>query len=98
MVRPYRFAALFILSLAPVLQACKADPVQTSPVGSCKEAAAQSLVGQVRPTEAEVMQVTNATSVRLIGPGEMTTLDHREDRVTIEADPSSGRVIAARCG
>lgn len=64
MVRPFRFAALFILSLASVLHACKADPDQTSPVGPCKDAAAQSLVGQVRPTEAVAMQVTNAASVR----------------------------------
>lgn len=35
---------------------------------------------------------------RSLGPGQMMTLDHREDRVTIEADPSSGRVVAARCG
>jgi hypothetical protein len=93
-----KLTAVFILSFCSALAACKADPVQTSPVGSCNEDAAGSLVGQAKPTDAEAMQVTNSTSVRQIEPGQMVTQDYRADRVTIETDPTSGRVVSARCG
>ena len=93
-----KLTAVFVLSLCSALAACKADSVQPSPVGPCNADAARGLVGQARPTDAEAMRVTNAKSVRQIEPGQMVTQDFREDRVTVETDPSSGRVVAARCG
>ncbi|MCJ8520998.1 I78 family peptidase inhibitor [Rhizobium tarimense] len=44
------------------------------------------------------MQLTNSRTVRQIEPGQPVTQDFREDRVTIETDPVSGRVVSARCG
>ncbi|WP_425312199.1 I78 family peptidase inhibitor [Pseudorhizobium halotolerans] len=44
------------------------------------------------------MQRTGAKTVRQIQPGDMVTQDFREDRVTIETDPASGRVTRATCG
>ncbi|MVA82549.1 hypothetical protein GOZ89_24390 [Agrobacterium vitis] len=66
--------------------------------GPCKADAAQSLVGQPKPTDAEAMRLTNSKTVRQIEPGQMVTQDFREDRVTIETDPVSGQIVAARCG
>ncbi len=98
MLASRKLTAVFVLSFCSALAACKADPVQTAPVGSCNEDAARNLVGKAKPTDAEAMRMTNSTSVRQIEPGQMVTQDHRGDRVTIETDPSSGRVVAARCG
>lgn len=44
------------------------------------------------------MQLTSATTVRQIKPGDMVTQHFREDRVTIETDPASGLVVSARRG
>lgn len=93
-----KLTAVFVVSFCSALTACKADSVQPSPVGPCNADAARSLVGQARPTDAEAMRVTNAKSVRQIEPGQIVTQDFRDDRVTVETDPSSGRVVAARCG
>lgn len=44
------------------------------------------------------MQLSGAKTVRQIRLGDMVTQDFREDRVTIETDPASGRVVGATCG
>jgi hypothetical protein len=56
------------------------------------------LVGKSKPTDAEALQLTNSKTVRQIEPGQMVTQDLREDRITIETDPTTGKVVAARCG
>ncbi|MBY5694402.1 I78 family peptidase inhibitor [Rhizobium leguminosarum] len=66
--------------------------------GPCNADAAQSLIGKPKPTDVEAMRITNSKTVRQIEPGQMVTHDFREDRVTIETDPASGRVVGARCG
>jgi hypothetical protein len=86
-------------TLASVLASCSADSAATTPpTGPCKPEAAQALVGKPKPTDAEALQLTNSKSVRQIEPGQMVTQDFREDRVTIETDPTTGKVVAARCG
>ncbi|WP_226951379.1 I78 family peptidase inhibitor [Rhizobium terrae] len=64
----------------------------------CNDRAAASLVSGGKPTDAEAMKLTNAKTVGQIEPGQMVTHDYRADRVTIETNPSSGRVVSARCG
>lgn len=66
--------------------------------GLCDQKAAQSLVGKVKPTDAEAMRVSGATIVRQVVPGQPVTEDYRENRVTIETDPTTGRVVRAMCG
>lgn len=81
------------------LASCSADGGVNSPeAGSCKGDAAQGLVGKPKPTDEAAMQLTSASIVRQIAPGDMVTQDFREDRVTIEADPASGLVTRANCG
>ncbi len=82
-----------------VLASCSADTASKELAkGPCNPDAAQSLVGKPKPTEAEAMRITNSKTVRQIAPGQMVTQDFREDRVTIETDPKTGRVVGARCG
>lgn len=75
------------------------EPIAQEPgPGICNAAAAQRLIGKARPSVAAAMRLTGATLVRQIGPGDAVTHDLRDNRVTIETDPTSGRVINATCG
>ncbi|WP_245441356.1 I78 family peptidase inhibitor [Neorhizobium tomejilense] len=44
------------------------------------------------------MRLTGATIVRQIRPDQMVTHDFRGNRVTIETDPATGRIVRATCG
>lgn len=75
------------------------EPIAQEPTpGICNGAAAQRLIGKARPSDAEAMRLTGATLVRQIAPGDAVTHDLRDNRVTIETDPTSGRVTNATCG
>ncbi|KAF5881204.1 MULTISPECIES: I78 family peptidase inhibitor [Rhizobium] len=90
---------LLVVGVVSVLASCSADTASTTPrKGPCNADAAQSLIGKPKPTDVEAMRITNSKTVRQIEPGQMVTHDFREDRVTIETDPASGRVVGARCG
>lgn len=91
--------AIMLASVLAVLSGCTAPAAIAPPTaGRCDAEAAQQLVGKTKPTDADAARLTGARSVRQIEPGQMVTQDYREDRVTIETDPASGRVVAARCG
>lgn len=68
------------------------------PGGQCNSATARKLVGKPKPTDEDGKYQTGATIVRQIVPGQPVTQDYRDDRVTIEAEPASGRVVGATCG
>jgi hypothetical protein len=88
-----------LVGLVSVLASCSAYTASTAPAkGPCNADAAQSLIGKPKPADAEAMRITNSRTVRQIEPGQMVTQDFREERVTIETDPKSGRVVGARCG
>ena len=69
-----------------------------SAAGMCKPEAAEGLVGKSRLSDAEAMGLTGATIVRQIKPGDAVTMDYRQERVTIETDPASGKIVRAMCG
>jgi hypothetical protein len=66
--------------------------------GLCRRDAAEALAGKNRVTDAEALQITGATLVRQIRPGQGVTMDFRQERVTIETDPKSGSIVRAYCG
>jgi hypothetical protein len=94
------------LSLAALtLAACQSDAQQAPAVtaapglpGMCREEAAEALAGKGRVSDAEAQQATGATIVRQIRPGQGVTMDYRKERVTIETDPKTGRIVRAYCG
>jgi hypothetical protein len=100
-----RCLAAGTLSLAALmLAACQSD-AQQAPVGAapglpglCREDAAETLAGKGRISDAEAQQVTGASIVRQIRPGQGVTMDYRKERVTIETDPKTGRIVRAYCG
>ncbi|WP_293796473.1 I78 family peptidase inhibitor [uncultured Bosea sp.] len=90
------------LSLAALtLAACQSD-AQQAPMGGapglCRADAAEKLAGKARISDAEAQQATGATIVRQIRPGQAVTMDYRRERVTIETDPKTGKIVRAFCG
>jgi|UPI000687DD26 hypothetical protein len=66
--------------------------------GICRRDAAEALTGKKRITNAQAKRITGASIVRQIKPGQPVTMDYRQERVTIETDPKTGRIIRAYCG
>ena len=85
-------------SLVSLLSSGSADSVPTARKGLCQAEGTHSLIGKPKPTDVEAMRITGSNNVRRIAPGQMVTHDFRNNLVTIESDPVSGRVVVARCG
>ncbi|MET3649031.1 I78 family peptidase inhibitor [Phyllobacterium ifriqiyense] len=99
MSRAHRTISILLIGLLPALASCNDKSGSLRPAqGLCKADAARELLGKPRPTNAEAMRLTNSKLVRQIEPGQMVTHDYRQERVTIETDPASGRVVGATCG
>lgn len=67
--------------------------------GSCDAAKAQSFVGEREsPAIAEqARQKSGARTVRWLRPGQIVTMEYRDDRLNLELD-AQGKIIAIRCG
>lgn len=63
---------------------------------TCRAPAATKLIGQVAPDDAKILARTGGTMVRRLAPGDMSTKDYREERVTVTI--ADDRVVAASCG
>jgi hypothetical protein len=64
----------------------------------CRPEAAQALVGKDAISDAEARRLTGAGLVRQIQPGQPVTLDFRQERITIETDAKTRRIVRASCG
>ena len=66
--------------------------------GDCRPDAALALTGKPAMSDAEAMRMTGATMVRQIKPGDAVTMDYRKERVTVETDPKTRKILRAMCG
>lgn len=69
-----------------------------APAGACRPDAAAALAGKNGVGDAEARQMTGASIVRQVQPGQPVTMDYRRERVTIETDPKTGKIVRAYCG
>ncbi|MBB6468652.1 hypothetical protein HNQ96_004536 [Aminobacter lissarensis] len=82
-----------------VLAGCQNEPAAGQPTsGICDRTAAESLAGKDRIADDEVKRLTGATIVRQHKPGDPATMDFRQERVTVETDPATGKIVRAFCG
>ncbi len=92
---PAATLALAVLSIA----ACSAPQARDDgAAGICRPEAASALAGKSRVDDAQARQLTGASLVRQLQPGQPATMDYRRERVTIETDPATGRIVRAACG
>ncbi|KQS46020.1 MULTISPECIES: I78 family peptidase inhibitor [unclassified Sphingomonas] len=84
-----------VLGLA-ILGACATTGTTEPGRTVCRPAAAATLVGKAAPDDAAILRTTGSSIVRRIAPGDATTKDFREERVTVTI--ANGQVVAASCG
>ncbi len=88
-------AALLLLGAA----GCQKEPEAAAPpTGPCKPEAAETLAGKDRISDEDAKRITGANIVRQLKPGDPATMDFRAERVTIETDPATGKILRAVCG
>lgn len=100
-----RSSGVFLLILAgcapatPPAEGNQVPQEQPADGGSCDAAKAQSFVGE--PESAEIAeqarQKSGARTVRWLRPGQIVTMEYRDDRLNLELD-AEGKIIAIRCG
>ena len=66
--------------------------------GVCNPAAAAALAGKNRISDRRAKRLSGATIVRQIKPGQAVTMDYRQERITIETDNKTGKIVRAFCG
>lgn len=81
---------LMIVTALSLLPAC----VMAQPEDACGAAGFQGLIGQTGEI-ARLLDLEQAT--RVIGPGDMVTMDYRPDRINFEIDDQD-RIAVVRCG
>lgn len=95
-----RASRLAVLTMALAITAGSYAPSQaaTRQPGVCNPAAADALAGKNRISNRQAKRLTGATIVRQIKPGQGVTMDYRQERVTIETDPKTRKIVRAFCG
>lgn len=90
---------LLLAAAGLIVAVSQSGPVNAAPKhGVCSRAAAESLTGKHRISDRRAKRLTGATIVRQIKPGQGVTMDYRRERVTIETNPRTGRIVRAMCG
>ena len=83
----------------PAPEGAETFPVQGGTGHLCNAVKAEPLVGQAGSATvgAEALRLSGAGTLRWLRPGDIVTMEYREDRLNIELD-ANGRVKAVRCG
>ena len=95
------FGGLFLMTMA-CAPAPPPEPEQFPEVGTgrrCNAGPAQSLIGRQASSAvgAEALRLSGAGIMRWLRPGDIVTMEYREDRLNIELD-ANNRVTRLRCG
>ena len=92
-------AALLFLSGCTTVAADQQPVPAEGSGGTCNAAPGQGLIGRQSTPQlgAEAQRLTGAARMRWIRPGQMVTMDYREDRLNIDLD-EQGRITGLRCG
>lgn len=96
---------MMLAALLPITMACAAMPAEDEPDpagGSghrCDASSLGNLVGRAATQElgAEALRRSGARALRWIRPGDVVTMDYREDRLNIHLD-ARDRVERFACG
>lgn len=57
-----------------------------------------TLLGQAALTDAQIKQISQASIVRRVSPGQPVTMDYRANRVTVVIDSQHKKIMQASCG
>ncbi|MGN6308294.1 MAG: I78 family peptidase inhibitor [Xanthobacteraceae bacterium] len=93
----HRFAILTIAFAITAVSYLPSQAANPQP-GVCNPAAADALAGKSKISDRRAKRLTGATIVRQIKPGQGVTMDYRRERVTIETDLKTRKIVRAFCG
>ena len=101
MIRRTLFGGLLLMTVA-CAPAPAPEPEEFPVIGSgrtCNAAATAGLIGRPASSAlgAEALRLSGAGIMRWLRPGEIVTMEFREDRLNIDLD-ERGRVKRVRCG
>ena len=96
MIHARWFAGLTIAFL--LIAGCHSESQAATRTGVCNPAAAAALTGKNRISDRRAKRLTGATIVRQIKPGQPVTMDYRQERITIETDNKTRKIVRAFCG
>ena len=97
MIHARRFAGLTIAFL--IVVGCHSESQAARlRAGVCNPAAAATLAGKTRISDRSARRLTGASIVRQIKPGQAVTMDYRQERITIETDNKTAKIVRAFCG
>ncbi|OTG83288.1 hemolysin [Acinetobacter sp. ANC 5054] len=65
---------------------------------NCEPELAKILIGQKNLTELQIQQISKASIVRIVKPGQPVTMDYRVERVTVSVNPINKVIMNASCG
>ena len=65
---------------------------------NCVPEQAAKLVGQKNLTDAQIQEISKASIVRSVQPGQPVTMDYRVERITVTIDPVNKLITNASCG
>jgi hypothetical protein len=98
MIHARRFAGLTVALLLVASWYSQSQAAVPPRAGLCNPAAAEALTGKTRISDRRAKRLTGATIVRQITPGQGVTMDYRRERLTIETDPATRKIVRAFCG
>lgn len=96
MIRAVRILLIALLSSS--LGACATPPSETTPM-SCNSDAARSAIGQAATADVveRARRDAGASTVRVLKPGQVVTMEYLEGRLNIDVD-ASNVITNVRCG
>ena len=86
-------------ALALLIAGCTTTAPAIEATGLCRPAPVQRFVGRVLDDRltARLRKISGAQTVRTVAPGQMTTKDFRQERLTIDHD-ADRRITRISCG
>jgi hypothetical protein len=93
---------LMLAGCAPATPPAEGNQMPNEPAaeaGRCDAAKVQSFVGgrESAAIAEQARQQSGARTVRWLRPGQIVTMEYRDDRLNLQLD-SQGQIIAIRCG
>ena len=88
---------LIFLTTSALLGGCQTVSDHFVTPGICQANSTERLIGQQHLTGEQIMQISNASTVRVLKSGQAATMDYRAERVTVIIDAEQ-KIIKASCG
>lgn len=88
---------MVLLTIGLAITGCQTVSEQFTSKGICQANSTETLVGQQGLTTEKILEISKASTARIVRPGQAVTMDYRAERVTVMVDDNQ-KIIHASCG